>query len=67
MISYTLQISDNGKDWKDLLTEQMFENIVNNPVLQQIQLPQSVKARYVRMLPVRCSGDSYSVARFDVE
>ena len=67
VISYTLQISDNGKDWKDLLTEQMFGNIVNNPVLQHIQLPQSVTARYVRMIPVRCSGDSYSVARFDVE
>lgn len=64
VISYRLESSQDGQHWNELLGETMFDNIVNNPVPQEIRLSEAVSARYFRLVPVRCSGDTYGVALF---
>ena len=43
----------------------MFDNIVNNPVLQEVRFSSPSEARYLRLTPTRTElPDTYSIARF---
>ena len=45
----------------------MFDNIVNNPVAQEVVFPEPVKARLLRLVPLRTSVEGqYGYASFDV-
>ncbi len=46
----------------------MFDNIVNNPILQEVRFPSPVELRYIRMTPLRTSNpDTYAVSAFGIQ
>jgi len=60
--TYNLAVSEDGKVWKTVIDEAMFENIVNNPIGQTVGLESPVSARYIRLKPLRTSAvDTYGV------
>ena len=61
---YTISTSDDGKTWKEVISGQL----LNTKDLQRIDLPQTVKARYVRFTArSEQGGASYaSGAEFNV-
>ena len=67
IISYNLEVSTDGKYWETVFSDKMFDNIVNNPVRQEVRFPAPVQLRYIRLIPLRTSGkDTYGVAGFGV-
>ena len=67
IITYDLLLSSDGENWEKVFSGRMFDNIVNNPLPQEVGLPGGFRARYVKLVPLRTSGDgSYGVAGFEV-
>lgn len=66
IVTYDLAVSRDGNSWDIMLTDKMFDNIVNNPVRQEVMLDHPVNARFVRLIPRRTSEDSYGVSVFEV-
>lgn len=67
IVSYKLETSLDGKKWETAVEEAMFDNIVNNPIVQNVSLPSEVKARFVKLSAARVSdGETYSVAAFEI-
>lgn len=67
IITYDLLLSSDGENWEKVFSGRMFDNIVNNPLPQEVGLPGGLRARYVKLVPLRTSGDgSYGVAGFEV-
>lgn len=65
IICYDLETSTDGKTWTTILKDRMFDNIVNNPVLQEVRFSSPSEARYLRLTPTRTElPDTYSIARF---
>ena len=73
IVDYQLEISDDGISWTAISPVLMFNNIVNNPVAQEITFSPSVPTRYLRLVPLRtldaagnASADSptYGVSHF---
>ena len=73
IVDYQLEISDDGVSWTVISPVLMFNNIVNNPVAQEITFTPSVPTRYLRLVPLRtldaagnASADShtYGVSHF---
>ena len=73
IVDYQLEISDDGVSWTVISPVLMFNNIVNNPVAQEITFSPSVPTRYLRLVPLRtldaagnASADSptYGVSHF---
>lgn len=62
--TYIVETSADGVSWTSVGGETMFDNIVNNPVLQTVEFPAPVQARALRMVPVRCNAATYGVAEF---
>lgn len=66
ILRYNIYVSENGKDWKQVKNNAIFNNIANNPVVQDITLfadnPESV--RYLKLEPIEIadSGNKYFVA-----
>ncbi len=67
VITYNLEVSLDGNDWTALFKDRMFDNIVNNPVRQDVRFTSPVKMRYMRMTPVRTSDpDTYGISGFGI-
>lgn len=67
VITYNLEVSLDGNDWTAVFKDRMFDNIVNNPVRQDVRFTSPVKMRYMRMTPVRTSDpDTYGVSGFGI-
>lgn len=67
VVTYDLFASTDGKRWDKVLSDRMFDNIVNNPVRQEVDFGKVLKARYVRLVPLRTSGDgTYGISGFEV-
>ena len=67
IIEYDLEASLDGKNWTKVLSNQQFDNIVNNPTDREIELPSPVRARYLRLIPLRSNYSStYGVSTFDI-
>lgn len=73
IVDYQVEISDDGISWTAISPVLMFNNIVNNPVSQEITFTPSVPTRYLRLVPLRtldaagnASADSptYGVSHF---
>ena len=66
VITYDLLVSEDGKQWTKVLSDAMFDNIVNNPIPQEVVFPEPVKARLVRLVPLRTSVEGkYGYASFE--
>ena len=46
---YDFSVSKDGKEWKKVISNGEFSNIVNNPLPQTIQLPAPEEVRYIRL------------------
>ena len=67
VITYNLEVSLDGNDWTAVFKDRMFDNIVNNPVRQDVRFTSPVKMRYMRMTPVRTSDpDTYGISGFGI-
>ena len=73
IVDYQVEISDDGTSLTVISPVLMFNNIVNNPVSQEITFTPSVPTRYLRLVPLRtlaaagnASADSptYGVSHF---
>lgn len=46
---YKFSVSLNGTDWKEIISQGEFSNIMHNPLPQTVTLPAVVTARYVKL------------------
>lgn len=49
---YNLYVSSNGKDWKQVISNSIFNNIKNNPIQQSVLFEGIEKASFVKLEPV---------------
>ena len=69
--SSLVETSVDGKEWKVVVQDGMFDNIVNNPVSQEVVFEVPVLARMIRLVPIRVEdvngsveGTTYGVSVF---
>lgn len=55
---YNFMISSDGKNWKALKSNAMFDNIRNNPIRQNQVFENPVKARYIKLEPLELTHPS---------
>lgn len=68
VVTYNLEYSTDGKKWKPIFEDRMFDNIVNNPIRQDVSFDAPVTARYLRLTPLRTSQDeTYGVREIGVK
>ena len=53
IVDYQVEISDDGAVWTKISPLLTFNNIVNNPISQEITFPRYIETRYLRIIPVR--------------
>ena len=67
IIEYDLESSLDGKNWTKVIEGGQFDNIVNNPTDREVELPKTVRARYLRLIPLRSNyASTYGVSTFDI-
>lgn len=63
IVDYKVEISDDGSTWTAISPIITFNNIVNNPISQEITFSRYVETRYLKLIPVRvleAAGNSSS-------
>lgn len=63
IVDYKVEISEDGDTWTAISPVLTFNNIVNNPVSQEITFSRYVDVRYLKLIPVRvleAAGNSSS-------
>jgi len=63
IFKYSIEVSQNGKNWSPVLKNKEFSNIVNNPIIQEIIFPNTVRAKFMRLT---CINDVHSEGRMNV-
>ena len=53
IVDYKVEISDDGSSWTPISSVLTFNNIVNNPIAQEITASENFSTRYLRVIPVR--------------
>jgi alpha-L-fucosidase len=75
IVTYTVEVSMDGKEWTAAAQDKMFDNIVNNPVIQEVIFEKPVNARMIRLVPSRVeagtgaaaqSSLTYGVSKFSI-
>lgn len=67
IITYSLAVSPDGTQWQTVFSDKMFENIVNNPVRQDVSFGGPLTFRYIKLTPLRTSDENtYGVAGFGI-
>lgn len=67
VITYDLETSIDGHEWTKIFSDKMFDNIVNNPIRQEVRFASPVELRYIRMRPLRTSiPETYAVSDFGI-
>ena len=69
IVTYRLESTEDGKQWETVYEEKMFDNIINNPMPQEVLFDQPVDARSFRLIPIRVEGAqnvTYGVSDFRV-
>ena len=71
IVDYKVEISDDGNTWTPISSVLTFNNIVNNPISQEVTAP--FKTRFLRVIPVRvlettsntgAESETYGVSTF---
>lgn len=58
---YTLYISNDGKQWKEIPTTGEFSNIVNNPIPQTVQFKKEETGRFIKLAATTPDGGKATV------
>lgn len=75
IVTYDLEVSADGKKWIKVYEGKMFENIINNPTSRDVMFDAPMKAKVLRLTPVRVeisagaagqAHDTYGVSEFKV-
>lgn len=75
IVTYDLEVSGDGKKWIKVYEGKMFENIINNPTSRDVMFDAPMKAKVLRLTPVRVeisagaagqAHDTYGVSEFKV-
>ncbi len=75
IVTYDLEVSADGKKWIKVYEGKMFENIINNPTSRDVMFDAPMKAKMLRLTPVRVeisagaagqAHDTYGVSEFKV-
>ena len=68
IMRYTLSVSTDGKEWTEMKTEALFNNIKNNPIQQDVLFDQPVKAKFMKLDPLETTlgGQEFIVAEIGV-
>lgn len=68
ILRYTFAVSTDGKTWTALKEKELFNNVRNNPIRQDVYFKEPVKAKFIKIEPVELTnnGDSYSVVELGV-
>ena len=53
IVDYKVEISEDGQNWTAISPVITFNNIVNNPISQEITFSRYVETRYLKLIPVR--------------
>ena len=61
IVTCRLEVSVDGSAWTVAKDDIMFDNIVNNPIAQQVVFDAPVQARYLRVVPIRVETGSGEV------
>lgn len=56
IVDYQVEISNDGNTWTAVTPVLTFNNIVNNPISQEMTFRQYVETRYLRLIPHRVLG-----------
>lgn len=69
IVTYRLESTEDGKQWETVYEEKMFDNIINNPMPQEVLFDQPLKMRKLRLIPIRVEGAqkvTYGVSDYHV-
>ena len=75
IVTYDLEVSADGSSWTKVYAGKMFENIINNPTERAVIFETPLKAKAIRMIPVRVEvsagaagkeSETYGVSEFTV-
>lgn len=75
IVTYDLEASIDGTSWTKVYEDKMFENIINNPTVRDVLFESPLKAKALRLTPVRVEisagaagqeHDTYGVSEFSV-
>lgn len=73
IVDYKVEISDDGNTWTPISSVLTFNNIVNNPISQEVTASAPFKTRFLRVIPVRvlettsntgAESETYGVSTF---
>jgi hypothetical protein len=56
IVDYKVEISEDGMNWTPISSVLTFNNIVNNPISQEVTASAPFKTRFLRVIPVRVLG-----------
>ena len=60
---YRLEASVDGKIWTEVFSNKRFDNIVNNPVPQEVMFKKPIEAKALRLIPVETREDDGYASR----
>ena len=63
IVDYKVEISDDGASWTPISSVITFNNIVNNPVSQEINFSRYIQTRFLKLIPVRALDTSSNTGR----
>ena len=63
IVDYKVEISDDGASWTPVSPVITFNNIVNNPVSQEINFSRYIQTRFLKLIPVRALDTSSNTGR----
>ena len=63
IVDYKVEISDDGASWTPISSVITFNNIVNNPVSQEINFSRYLQTRFLKLIPVRALDTSSNTGR----
>ena len=63
IVDYKVEISDDGASWTPISPVITFNNIVNNPVSQEINFSRYLQTRFLKLIPVRALDTSSNTGR----
>ncbi len=67
IVTYNLEVSADGESWTTVFGDKMFDNIVNNPIRQDVYFSSPLEFRHIRLTPLRTSNpDTYGIAGFGI-